>query len=85
MYIHNTLCLISRKDPRYKEGPFKRWDQYADHAMCVDEEIQPDGLIELPPVIINEQEPQDESDSYLESMQTEDMSDVGDMDVDDMV
>jgi len=52
--------------------------------MCVDEEIQPDGLIELPPIAINEQEPQDESDSYMESMLTEDLSDADDMDVDDM-
>ena len=79
MYIHSTLCLISRKDLRYKEGPFKRWDQYTDDVMCVGEEIQLDGLIELPPVAMDEKEPQDESDSYLESMLTEDLSDVDDM------
>ena len=55
--IHSTLCLISRKDPGYKEGPFKRWDQYTDDAMCVEEEIQPNGLIELPLVALDEQEP----------------------------
>lgn len=79
MYIHNTLCLISRKDSGYKEGPFKISDQYTDDAMCVDEEIQPNGLIELPPVAMDEQGPQDESDSYLESMLTEDLGDVDDM------
>ena len=47
--------------------------------LCVDEEIQPDDLIELPPVAMDEQEPQDESDSYLESMLTEDLSDADDM------
>ena len=83
-YIHSTLRLISRKDPGYKEGPFKRWDQYTDDAMCVDEEIQPDGLIELPSTVMDEQEAQDESDSYLESMLTEDLSDVDDMDADDV-
>ena len=47
--------------------------------MCVDEEIQLDGLIELPPVAMDEQEPQDESDSYLESMLIENLSDADDM------
>eukprot|EP00253_Pinus_taeda_P014811 PITA_14811 len=84
MYIHSTLCLISRKYLGYKEGPFKRWDQYTNDVMCVDKEIQPDGLIELPPVAMDEQEPQDESDSYMESMLTENMSDADDIDVDDM-
>ena len=79
MYIHSTLCLISQKDLGYREDPFKRWDQYIDYAMCVGEEIQPDGLIELPPIAMDEKEPQDESDSYLESMLTEDLSDVDDM------
>eukprot|EP00253_Pinus_taeda_P035891 PITA_35891 len=84
VYIHNTLRLISRKDLGYKEGPFKRWDQHIDDASCVDEEIQPDGLIELPPIAMDEQEPEDESDSYLENMLAEDLSDVDDMDVEDM-
>lgn len=79
MYIHYTLCLISLKDPRYKEGPFKRWDQHTNDVMCVDAEIQPYGLIKLPLVVVDEQEPQDESDSYLESMLAEDLSDVDDM------
>jgi hypothetical protein len=79
VYIHSTLCLISQKDLGYKEGPFKRWGQYTNDAMCVGEEIQPDGLIELPPVAMDEKEPQDESDSYLESMLIEDLSDVDDM------
>ena len=60
VYIHSTLCLISQKDLGYKEGPFKRWDQYTNDAMCVGEEIQPDGLIELPLVAMDEKEPQDE-------------------------
>ena len=47
--------------------------------MCVDEEIQPDGLIVLPPVAMDEQESQDESDSYLERMLTEGLSDADDM------
>ena len=33
---------------------------------------------------MDESDPQDESDSYLESMLTEDLSDVDDMDADDM-
>ena len=74
MYIHSTLHLLFLKDPGY-EGPFKRWDQYTDDVMCVDEEIQLDGLIVLPLVAMDEQEPLNESDSYLESMLTEDLSD----------
>lgn len=62
VYIHSTLCLISQKDLGYKEGPFKRWGQYTNDAMCVGEEIQPNGLIELPPVAMDVKEPQDESD-----------------------
>ena len=87
MYIHSTLRLISRKDLGYKEGPFKRWDQYTDDAIYVDEEIQPYGLVELPLVTIDEHEPELESDSYLESLLTEDLSDADDIDakdVDDM-
>ena len=84
VYIHSTLRLISRKDPRYKEGPFKRWDQYIDDATCVDEEIQPDGLVELPIVTADEFDPQLESDSYLESLLTEDLSDVDDIDPEDV-
>ena len=88
VYIHSILRLISRKDPRYKESPLKRWDQSTDDATCVDEKIQPDGLVELPLVTIDEQEPQLESDSHLESLLTEDLSDVDDIDakdVDDIV
>lgn len=84
VYVHSTLSLISQKYLGYKEGPFRRWGQYTDDVMCVDQEIQPNGLIELHPVAMDEQEPQDESDSYLESMLTEDLSDANDMDVDDM-
>ena len=84
MYIQSTLRLISRKDLGYKEGPFKGWDQYTYDAMCVDEELQLDGLIELPQIAMDEPEPQDESDSYLESMLTKDLSDADDIDADDM-
>ena len=84
VYIHSTLRLISRKDPGYKEGPFKRWDQYTDDAICVDEEIQPNGLVELPLVTIDEHEPQLESDSYLESLLIEDLSDADDIDAEDV-
>ncbi len=64
-----------------------RWDQYTDDAMCVDEEVQPDGLIELLPlpVTMDEQEPALESDTYLDSLLTEDLSDADhdDHDIDD--
>jgi len=60
-----------------------KWDQYTDDFMCVDEEIQPDGLIELPPISMDEKKPQDESDYYLESMLTKNLCDADDMDVDD--
>ena len=69
--------------PGYKESPLKRWDQYTDDVICVDEEIQPNGLVELPLATINEQEPQLESDSYLESLLTEDLSDDDDIDAED--
>lgn len=78
VYVHSTFRLISRKDPGY-EGPFKRWDQYTNDAMCVDEEIQPDGLIELPTIAMDEKEPQDESNPYLDSMLTKDLRDVDDI------
>ena len=84
MYIHSTLRLISRKDLGYKEGPFKRWDQYTDAATCVDEEIQLDGLVELPLVTADEFDPQLESDTYLESLLTEDLSDAEDIDPKDV-
>jgi len=51
VYIHSTLRLISQKNQRYKEGPFKRWDQYTNDATCVDEEIQPNGFVESFPAI----------------------------------
>ena len=47
--------------------------------MCVDKEIQPACLIEISLVAMEEQEPQYESDSYLESMLTKELSDVDDM------
>ena len=85
VYIHSTLRLISRKDPGYKEGPFKRWDQYTDDATCVDEEIQPDGLVELPPLIADDPDGQLESDAYLESLLAEDLNDVEGIDHDSEV
>ena len=78
VYIHSTLRLISRKDQGYKEGPFKRWDQLVDDATCVDEEIQPDGLVKLPSVVMDVEEPPLESDDYLESLLTEDLDDDSD-------
>ena len=45
------------------------------------EEIEPDGLVEIPPVAIDEEPPLD-SDTYLESLLTEDLLDV-DVDADD--
>ena len=84
VYIHSTLRLISRKDPGYKEGPFKRWDQYTDNAICVDEDVQPDGLVEIPPVALDEQELTLESDNYLESLLTKDLSDADDIDPEDV-
>ena len=50
----------------------------------MDEEIQPDGLVELPLVTVDEHEPQLESDSYLESLLTEDLSDADDIDAEDV-
>ena len=44
----------------------------------VDNEVHPYGLVELPPVTMDEQEPALESDTYLESLLTEDLSDVDD-------
>ena len=78
VYIHSTLRLISRKDPGYKEGPFKRWDQLVDDATCVDEEIQLDGLVEIPSVVMDIEEPPLESDDYLESLLAEDLDDDND-------
>ena len=91
VYIHSTLRLIARKDPGYKEGPFKRWDQFVDDATCVDEEIQPDGLVEIPPVAMDEDMPQLESDDYIENLLAENLDDddsdgvdIDDLDQDDM-
>ena len=58
-----------------------------DDVVCVDEEVEPNGLVELPLVTMDEQEPALESDPYLESSLTKDLSDVDDIefeDVDDM-
>ena len=78
VYIHSTLRLISRKDPGYKEGPFKRWDQLVDDATCVDEEIQSDGLVEIPSIVMDVKEPPLESNDYLESLLTKDLDDDSD-------
>ena len=79
VYIHSTLCFISRKDPRYEEGPFKIWDKYTYDAICVDEERQLEGFVKIPPITIDKEKPILESDDYLESMLTEDLSDNNDM------
>ena len=42
----------------------------------MDEEIQPDDLVELPLVTIDQQEHQLENDAYLESLLTKDLSDA---------
>ena len=78
VYIHSTLHLIPRKDLGYKEGPFKRWDQLVDDATCVDEEIQLDGLVKIPSIVMDVEEPPLESDDYLESLLTEDLHDDSD-------
>ena len=78
VYIHSTLRLISQKDSGYKEGPFKRWDQLVDDATCVDEEIHPNGLVEIPSIVMDVEEPPLESDDYLESLLTEDLHDDSD-------
>ena len=69
---------MSRKDPRYKEGPFKRWDQLVNDAKCMDEEIQPDGLDEIPSIVMDVEKPPLESDDYLVSLLTEDLDDDSD-------
>ena len=78
VYIHSTLRLISQKDPGYKEGCFKRWGQLVDDVTCVDEEMQPDGFVEIPPVVMDAKEPPLESDDYLESLLVEDLDDDSD-------
>ena len=78
VYIHSTLRLISCKDLGYKEGPFKRWDQLVDDATCVDEEIQSEGLVKVPSIVMDVEEPPLESDDYLESLLTEDLDDDSD-------
>jgi len=35
--------------PGYMEG-LKKWNQFTDHSICVGEEIQQDGLVELPTI-----------------------------------
>ena len=47
----------------------------------MDEEIQPNGLIELPSFAMDKQEPPYESDPSLESLLTDELSDI---DHDDM-
>ena len=78
-YIHSTLHLISQKYLGYREGPFKRWDQLVDDATCVDEEIQRDGLVEIPSIVMDVEEPPLESDDYLESLLTKELDDDSDV------
>lgn len=39
LYINNTLCLLAWKDLGYNES-HRKWDQFTDDAICVDNEIQ---------------------------------------------
>ena len=47
-------------------------------ATFVDEEIQPDGLVEIPSIVMDVEEPPFEGDAYLESLLTEDLDDDSD-------
>ncbi|XP_059076405.1 uncharacterized protein LOC131078326 [Cryptomeria japonica] len=76
VYIHSSLRLLSRVDPGYNEGPSAKWDQISpdgDVAAIVDEVAKVDGLADLPPVILPSEEPEFESDDYLESLIADDL------------
>ena len=47
-------------------------------ATCVDEEIPPKGLVEIPSIAMDVEEPPLESDDYLESLLTKDLDDDSD-------
>jgi hypothetical protein len=44
------------------QGPSKKWEQFMDDAICVEDEIQQDGLVELPTITNTEDEPQLDND-----------------------
>ena len=76
VYIHSTLRLLSRVDPTYMEGPSAKWDQIAHDggvAAMVEEAVDPNGLNDLPPVVLPLEEPELESEDFLESMIAEDL------------
>ena len=50
-----------------------------DDATCVDEEIHPDGLVEIPSIVMDVEEPPLESDDYLESLLVVDLDDDSDV------
>ena len=82
VYIQSTLQIISQKHPRYnKESPFNICDQCIENAICVDKEIQPNVLVEIPPIAMDEEKLPLESDSYLEILMIRDLNDVDDNDV----
>ena len=75
VYIHSPLRLLSRIDPGYIEGPSAKWDQIAhdgEFAAMGDEVVEPNGLNELPPILLPSEEPELESDEYLDSILAED-------------
>ncbi|GLJ31207.1 hypothetical protein SUGI_0625370 [Cryptomeria japonica] len=67
---------VTSRDPGYNEGPSAKWDQISpdrDVAAIVDEVVEADGLADLPPVILPSEEPEFESDDYLESLIADDL------------
>ena len=85
VYIHSSLRLLSRLDPGYNDGPSSKWDQISpdgELAALVDGEVEVDGLIDLPIIILPTKEPELESDDYLDSIITEDL-DMDDEDIED--
>ena len=46
--------------------------------LWMDEEIQPDGLVEIPSIVMDVEEAPLESDDYLERLLTEDLDDDSD-------
>ena len=58
------------------EGPSAKWDQIAhdgDVAAMMEEAVEPNGLNDLPPVVLPLEELELESDDFLESMMAEDL------------
>ena len=71
--IHSILHLISWKYLGYKEVPFKGWGQCTNYDICVDKETKLDGLVQIPPITIDEEEPILENNAYLEGLLIEDL------------